>query len=387
MKQAGDPAPASAPRTVPSPRAPRPRVLLVVTLAETGGAQTYVRQLLPVLVPRYDVLVAAHGDGPLRASAAAAGAGYVELRHVRRDLDPVGDAAGLVELVRLFRRFRPTLVHLNSSKVGILGGLAAIVSRVPVCVFTAHGWAFKAGLGGRARLYRILHRAVRRAYTRVICVSESERRLGIDAGACTPEASLVIRNGVGIPAAATTHRDGGIVSITRLRPPKDTLTLVGAIARSPRRLPPLTIIGDGPDRPRIEVELARHGLGAACVQLLGDLDDPEPFLRDARVFVLSSRSEGMPMAVLEAMAAGLPVVATNVGGIPELVVDGETGSLVPPGDSDALAAALQRLADDPALAAAFGAAGRRRAAERFGIDGFRARHLELYEQLIAARRA
>jgi len=101
------------------------------------------------------------------------------------------------------------------------------------------------------------------------------------------------------------------------------------------------------------------------------------------VFVLPSREEGLPISVLEAMAAGLPVVASRVGGIPELVVDGETGLLVPPRDPQAMAAALRRLVDDPDLRRRLGAAGRARAEELFDLPAFRQAHLDLYERLLS----
>ena len=131
----------------------RPRVLLLITLAETGGAQQYVASLLPALAEEYDVLVAAHGDGFLGDASRAAGVRYVSLAHVRRPLHPLHDVLGLVELYRLFRHERPMIVHANSSKAGILGRLAALAARVPVRLFTVHGWAFKAHRGLAALVY------------------------------------------------------------------------------------------------------------------------------------------------------------------------------------------------------------------------------------------
>ena len=186
----------------------RPRVLIVVTLAETGGAQTYVASLLPALVEQFDVVVAAHGPGPLLEAARRAGARAVALEHVRRPLSPWRDLRGLLELVALFRRERPDIVHANSSKAGVLGRLAAAVSGVPIRIFTVHGWAFAAHSGVASALYLRAERMMRPLTTITICVAESERASGLASRACDPKRTIVIRNGVDanapVPAPAPT---------------------------------------------------------------------------------------------------------------------------------------------------------------------------------------
>ena len=163
-----------------------PRILVLITLAEVGGAQTYVAQLLPALSERYDVVVAAHGPGPLREATRDAGARFVALRHVRRDLHPIQDLRGLAELVALLRRERPDLVHVNSSKAAALGRVAAVAARTRVRMFTVHGWAFKAYDGLGAALYRWADRLLAPLTTVTICVSETERAAGLAARTCRP---------------------------------------------------------------------------------------------------------------------------------------------------------------------------------------------------------
>lgn len=362
----------------------RPRLLILVTLAEVGGAQSYVAQLLEAVTGRFDVTVAAWGPGPLRRAAAGSGAAYVELRHVRRQLG-WRDLLGLIELARLCRRIRPDIVHANSSKAGVLGRLAAHVARVPVRIFTVHGWAFKAHSGLPARLYLWAERLVRPLTTMVVCVSESERELGIEMGTCDANRSIVIPNAVALPEL----RPGPprpvpvLVSVGRLKQPKDFGTLVEALAGVEADFEAL-VVGDGPDRDAVAQAIHDRGL-ADRVELTGTREDVAQILARADVFVLSSRSEGMPMSALEAMAAGLPVVATAVGGVPELVVDGETGFLVPPGDAPALGRALDRILDDPDLRRRLGEAGRQRAGGMFALPEWQAAHLKLYEELLARR--
>lgn len=349
----------------------RPRVLLLVTLAETGGAQTYVAALANALAPEYDVVVAAHGEGFLAGAVPR----YVPLRHLRRPLDPLHDTLALVELHRLLRRERPLVVHANSSKAGVLGRLAALAARVPVRFFTVHGWAFKAQTGLAATAYLWADRMMSPLTTTTICVAHGERDAGLRARTCRADRTVVIHNGVplDVPRRAAHTGPVTLLSVGRLRAPKDFATLIRAMAGVEARL---RIAGDGPDRPALEAEIDR--LGLTGVELLGTRDDVPELLAGSDVFVLASESEGLPMSVLEAMAAGLPVVASAVGGVPELVVDGETGVLVPPGDSAALARAITRLVSDPALRDRLGHAGRQRAEREFSLERFEREHLELY---------
>lgn len=359
---------------------------MIATLAETGGVARYLGLLLPALTACFDVVVAAYGSGPLEEAALAAGAAYAPLRHLRRDVSPFQDALALFELVRLTRRVRPDILHANSAKAGLLGRMAAAATGVPIRIFAAHGWAFATHPGRSAALYLWAERLMRPLTDVVVCVSESERARGLAARACTAGRTVVIPNGIEA-AAEPSVRDGEtaplIVSVGRLKAPKDFVTLVRALARLDRGSFRAVVVGDGPDRPLLERELRRLGLTDA-VTLAGERRDVPELLGRSDVFVLSSSSEAMPMSVLEAMAAGLPVVASDVGGVPELV-RADTGVLFRAGDPDALAAALERLIADPSLRRGLGATGRIRARERFGVEAFRRAYVDLYRGELAAR--
>lgn len=366
--------------------ASRPRILLAVTLAESGGAQSYVSLLLPALIEHFDVVVAAHGSGPLIDASTSAGAKFVSLEHVRRPINPWRDALGFIELVRLCRRERPDIFHANSSKAGVLGRLAAFVTGVPVRIFTAHGWAFSARSGFASSVYLWAERLLRRAATSIICVSENERAVGLAAGACDAQRTVVIRNGVDLNAspAADSNSPPLLVSVGRMKEPKDFPTLVRALARIDHDSFQAIVVGDGPARADIARELELLGLDDV-VQLLGDRRDVPDLLARADLFVLSTTSEGLPMSILEAMAAGLPVVASAVGGVAELVVHGETGRLVPARDPDALAEALRGLIADGQLRRRLGRAGRLRVEEFFDLRRFRDAHISLYRRELSAR--
>jgi glycosyltransferase involved in cell wall biosynthesis len=352
---------------------------MLITLSELGGAQTAVALLFPGLVGQFEVTVAAQGSGPLRVAAETAGIRYLELRHVRRQIHPWRDALALVELVRLCRQVRPDVVHSHSSKMGVLGRLAAWVARVPVRLLTVHGWSFAAYDGLAGRFFLWIERLVRPLTTTVVCVAEETRKQGLAAHACDPRRTVVIPNAVDVQSFCPTSggsRPAQIVGVGRFAYPKDFTTLLAALARV--RAPCHAVLaGDGPALPAVAAAVQAGGLSER-VELLGARADIPELLARSDVFVLSSRSEGFPVSILEAMAAGLPVVATDVGGVAEAVEDGETGFLVPAADSEALARALERLVSDADLRRRLGAAGRARALRLFDVPRHRAAYIELY---------
>jgi glycosyltransferase involved in cell wall biosynthesis len=359
----------------------KPRLLILITLSELGGAQTAVSMLLPGLVDRFEVTVAAQGRGPLYDAAGAADVPYVELEHVRRAINPWRDALGLVELVRLCRRLRPDIVHAHSSKVGVLGRVAAALARVPARVYTVHGWSFAAYDGLAGRMYLWLERLMRPLTTATVCVAEATREQGVAARACDHARTVVIHNAVEVPSFGAPVETTGpprIISVGRFAYPKDFATLLKSLALLDADYR-ATLVGDGPDLTEVAAAVDAGGLSDR-VELLGARGNVSELLARSDVFVLSSRSEGFPVSILEAMAAGLPVVATDVGGVAEAVVDGETGILVPAADPEALAAALEKLVADVGLRDRLGAAGRERALRLFDAPRYRAAHLDLYRR-------
>ena len=362
----------------------RPRVLLLITLAETGGAQALRGR---ARCRRWRASTTSWSPRTATASsatpAARAGVRYVPLRHLRRPLHPLHDALALVELFRLFRRERPLVLHANSSKAGILGRLAAVAARVPVRLFTVHGWAFKAHEGRAATAYLWADRADEPAdHDDDLRRATASARPGCAPAPAAPSRTVVIHNGVplDVPRRAPGPAGGRstLLSVGRLRAPKDFVTLVRAMAALEPGSARLRIAGDGPERAAVAAEVAPARARRDASSCWARAPTSPELLAGADVFVLASDSEGLPMSVLEAMAAGLPVVASAVGGVPELVRDGETGALVPPRDSAALARALAPIVGDPELRDRLGDAGRRRVEREFSLARFEREHLELY---------
>jgi glycosyltransferase involved in cell wall biosynthesis len=293
------------------------------------------------------------------------------------------DAASLARLLRLVRTV--DVIHVHSAKAGFLGRLAArLRGRAGAAVYTPHAWSFWAAGGAEQRLYRALERRAARWCRAIVAVSEHEREAGLDAGIGRVEQYRVIPNGVdpGRFSGPPEPVAGRVLFLGRLGPQKRPELAVQALARVRGRFPgaELHLASDGPDRETLVELAARLGLSGA-VRFLGYRDDVPALLSRASCMLVTSDYEGAPYTVLEAMAAGVPVVATRVGGVPEAVVDGETGLLVSPGDAAALADRLARLLADPDAAARMGAAGRRIVQERFTRQHMVARTLALYEEV------
>jgi glycosyltransferase involved in cell wall biosynthesis len=214
--------------------------------------------------------------------------------------------------------------------------------------------------------------------TAVVCVADATLRQGLAARACDPTRAVVIHNAVDVgsfQARADTAGTCRIVSVGRFAYPKDFATLLDALELVEGDWH-AALVGDGPGLGEVAARVEARGR----IELLGPRGDVSEVLARSDVFVLSSRSEGFPVSILEAMAAGLPVVATDVGGVAEAVVHDETGYLVPPGDPRALAEALERLVADPDLRRRLGESGRARALRLFDVPRYRAAHLDLYRR-------
>lgn len=372
----------------------RPRVLLLVTLAEWGGAQHIVSRLARCFDARYTLSVACAPHGELVTRLHDQGIRVVAIPEFVRNPHPWRDALALWRLMQIMRRERFDLVHAHGTKAGLLGRLAARIVHVPVVLFTAHGWAFTEGHAAwKRRLLAMMERMAARWSTRIVCVSAHDRRLAQEFGVGGQTQLVVIHNGITVPAPPHVNGDAVrrtlgvtdpplIVSVGRLAPQKDPMTLL----RAARRLTAGTVmlVGDGPLRAACDRYVREHGLDDRVI-LSGMRTDVSGILEVADIFALASRWEGLPLAIIEAMMAGLPVVATRVGGVPELVEDGVTGVIVPPGDSEALASALQRLMADPELRRRMGQAGRERALRYFAEERMTRETEKLYEDLLAVR--
>lgn len=298
---------------------------------------------------------------------------------------PGASPAYLYRIWTMLRRKRFDILHTRNLPC-LETQLAGLLAGVPVRIHGEHGWDVF-DLHGTTRRYRWLRQAFRPVISRYVVVSRQlqeylETVIGVD-----PARITRICNGVDTqkfrPAAVGPRADAFVVgSVGRLEEVKDYMTLARAFALCARESPVsprLVLVGEGSQRGGITAYLEAQRLASSC-ELAGARDDVPDLMRRFSVFVLPSRAEGISNTILEAMASGLPVIATDVGGNRELVVDGETGFLVPSGEPGAIAGRLSWYRENPDALARHGRAGRERALREFSLDVMVENYRRLYQQ-------
>jgi len=331
--------------------AEKPAVLHILEALE-GGTCRHVRELLPALSARgYRVaLAASFRRNPalaheIAAEFAACGTALHELP-MRRAIAPLADLRSLSRLTRLIKTLRPDIIHTHSAKAGFLGRLAGAAQGIPV-VHTPHAFPFLME-GGRCKknLYRLLERLVQPKTAALIAVSQEEARAARELG-FNPERIHHIPNGTRYPSvsAPATAPRRAIGFFGRLCRQKGADLLLRAVAGIDAEV---YLHGNGEDEAALRGQ-CRHLRIGHRVHFMGGCPqrDVVETMREYAVIAVPSRWEGFPYVVLDAFAAGVPVVAARVGGIPDIVQDGINGVLVPSGDSPTLAAALTTLLNDP----------------------------------------
>ncbi len=318
-------------------------------------------------------------ESPLRLQAESEGVKLVRVPSLVRAVRPHRDLAALWACYRLIREERFDLVHTHTSKAGIVGRLAARLAGRPRIVHTPHGHVFYGYFGPiTTRLFVWAERLMARWTDAIVTLTDREAEEHLAWGVGRPSQFVTIFSGTPTPEGAgpappaerSARRkalglpeNGPLIgSVGRLDPVKGHGTLVRAFARVLGQHPDahLVLAGEGECRPACEA-LARELGAGERVRFLGWRDDVKELLGAMDLFVLPSLNEGMGRAVVEAMAAGLAVVATRVGGVPQVVAEGVTGVLVPPEDPASLAEAIGRLLSRPGERQAMGQAGRQRA--------------------------
>jgi glycosyltransferase involved in cell wall biosynthesis len=348
-------------------------IAYVITELDRGGAELALRRLVQGLDrSRFRAVVfSLTDDGPVGEAIRRDGIAVHALRAQRRP------ARALLEFVRRLRDLRPAILHAFLFHANVFGCLAGRLAGVPRVIAS-----LRVCEEGRPRRAAIERLALRLA-DRIVCVAAAVRDHARRKAGLPADRLVVIPNGIEIPHDSTAGPRPfrrRVLTVAHLRPQKGIEDLLRAVPAVLAAVPDASFTIVGRDDAGGCRRMARSIGVESAVRFAGETDAVGPFYDDADLFVLPSRWEGCPNTVLEAMAAALPVVATSVGGTPELVVEGTTGLLAPPRSPAALARRIVELLQDPARARAMGAAGRARVAAEFSTRRMVEAHEALYLQ-------
>lgn len=337
-------------------------VLYIITSADGGGAQTYVLSLAKHFS---GAIAVGTKNNRLFQEATQAGLETYPLSHLKRAINPWSDFLAILEIRQLIKDLKPDIVHLNSSKAGVLGSFASVGLKIKV-IYTAHGFVFNEPRFWPVKTFFLALEKVASSYRDyIIAVSEADRALGLKFGLITTDKISVVYNGI----APINFLSSGearlklnltadkiiIGTVANFYKTKGLDILIEAVSLLPADLVEkcrFVILGDGPEKNNIRLMLENLEL-TKLFTLPGGIENADIYVKAFDVFVLPSRKEGFPYVILEAMQAGLPIVATDVGGVKEAL--GDAGILTPPEDPVKLAEAITNLINNHDLREALSA--------------------------------
>lgn len=328
------------------------KILYCITSSSWGGAQLHVFELCKDQIKRgNEVTLVVGNKGELfNKVQTIPQVKLILLNSLHREISPFNDIKTIFALRKIIKMERPDIVHLHSSKAGVLGRIANH-NLAPKTIFTVHGWAFTDGVKSKLKkkIYRLVEKAVRKYTDLFICVSKYDEKIGKRDGVLNANTnSLVIHNGSPYPLAKdinfSIHKPIRFVMVARFSPQKDQETLIKAISQLPRNKYHLTFVGGGETLATCKKLVNNFGINKN-VNFAGFQRKVDPYLINNDVYILSTHYEGLPIGIIEAMSYGLPVIATDVGGNSELVLNNKNGYLV--NTVEELTMALKRVIKNP----------------------------------------
>jgi glycosyltransferase involved in cell wall biosynthesis len=362
-------------------------ILFIITRADAiGGAQVHVKDLAVSLQEdQHKVLILTGESGIYNEHLKQAGIESIACDSLKRSVNPIMDGKSLRYILYIIEQFKPDLIAAHSSKTGILARLASQLTQVP-CVFTAHGWSFTTGIPEPNRtIYRWVEKLTASLADKIICVSEYDRQIGLAAG-MSSEKLLTIHNGmkdvaVEFKANPTKAKPIKVAMVARFDRQKDHATLIEAFRDLNGEL---MLIGDGPGLEQIKQRVEQLGMSDR-VSFLGFRQDIAEILAQVQIYALISNWEGLPCTIIEAMRAGLPVVASDVGGVSEIVLNGQTGYLIPRGDVQTLRQKLSYLLSNEQARISMGILARQKYESQLTFQQMYDKTLLTYQTAIAQK--
>lgn len=383
---------------------PRKKILYVITKSNWGGAQRYMYDLATNLPKdRFEIAVACGGNGLLAERLQEREIKTIGVPAFQRDVNFFKEFAAFFQLLKIFRQEEPDVIHLNSSKAGVLGSLAAFFYKLITynlklkTVFTVHGWPFNEDRGPLSKLFIFLASWFPTLFQDKIIVINKADLASAKKFISSDKISLIY-NGISpidfVPRdkarAFLTEKTGVEIStdillvgiIAELTKNKGLEYLIGAADNLKTRDSKIKfiMIGAGENQSKLEHRITTLGLQNS-VFLAGFIRDANQYLKAFDIFILPSVKEGLPYTIIEAMSAGLPIVATSVGGMPDLITDWGNGLLVPPKNPEALAQKIEVLLANRSLREQIGQKARQNIEEKFGLKKMLDETVNLYENV------
>lgn len=375
-------------------------ILYIITQLELGGAQKQVLNVIRRLDrTRYNpFLFTAHEGLLMEEASSIRELTLYRSQYLGRRIHPIKDLLAIMEIAKFIKKNKIDIVHTHSSKAGILGRWAAALAKVKIIIHTVHGWSFNDFQGNFTRkFYTCLEGLSAKFSDKIIVVSQHDRRRGLDCKIGDEGRYTLLRYGIDKTSFgakdASIRKDLGISedtlvigTIACFKPQKAVEDFVQLAHLTGKVFPRarFLLVGDGVLRPKIEKLITQYHLSSRFI-LTGWRSDIPRVLSAMDVFVLTSLWEGLPIAVLEAMAAQLPVVATHTGGIADVVIENETGFLVPCHDVSSMLKKVSVLLKDSALRARIGSNAEKKVDEAFSTECMVKAHDDLYQSLIGKK--
>ncbi len=381
-----------------------PKILFLITKSVWGGAAKYVFDLAREMKKEgFDAAVAAGGKGSLAQELVKEEIKYFNISYFQRKVNPFKEPLAFLEILSLLFQARPDIIHANSPKAGGLAGPAILIYRLAfflkkiTSVYTAHGWAVaEARPRWQIFLIKIFSKATALFYDKIICVSKNDRRIAVKEKIAPSSKLFVIYNGIeDIPFLSHEQAFSKLVPQNNKAVPKKTIGsiaewtknkgliyLLKAVKKTQKKGYTFNTIligsGENPDKDKIKRLISKYKI--KNIHLIEFIPQAAKYLKAFDVFILPSIKEGLPYTIIEAMAAERPIIASKVGGIPELIKHNQNGLLVEPRDSQQICQSIKKILDNPALEQKFAQKNRQKISEKFSLKKMARETISLYQE-------
>lgn len=363
------------------------RIVQIITrMDEVGGAQVHVRDIASELKKAgHDIYIITGAKENIHDAIEQNEIQLINSKNLIRNLNIISDIKAVIEIRKLLKKIGPDIIATHSSKAGIVGRIAGWSLRIPT-IFTAHGWSYTDGVPQKKqRIYIFFEKVMGRISDGVIAVSEYDKQLALKHKVLSESKISTIHNGVydieRIKIPINSDREPNIIMVARFAPPKRQLQLLKALNQLRHIEWKVSFAGDGPQLQEVRDFVTSVGLGDR-VSFLGNREDITDILQKSDLFALLSDWEGLPLSILEAMRCGLPIIASDVGGVKEAVIQSENGYIIPKNDFNELLNKLSLMLMNSSLRLKMGENGRRLYRENFTFEKMYSETLTYYEKTI-----